>query len=66
MKLVIDRSLCFKSGQCQYLHPAVFDADDEGYPVVKVERPEGELLDEAKDAIEVCPSGAISLVNDDE
>lgn len=65
MKLVVDRSVCIKSGQCQYLHPAVFDGDEEGYPVVLVERPAGALLDEAKDAIDVCPSGAIRLVADD-
>lgn len=64
MKLVVDRTLCFKSGQCQYLHPEVFGGDEEGYPVIKFDHPEGDHLREAEDGIGVCPSGAIRLVKE--
>ena len=65
-KLVIERRLCLKSGQCSYLQPDVFERDEENWPVVAVERPEGEQAELARDAIEMCPAQAISLVEDDE
>ena len=60
-KLVINRRACLKSGQCSYLQPDIFARDGENWPVVTVERPEGEQIDRANDAIEMCPAQAISL-----
>lgn len=60
-KLVINRRACLKSGQCSYLQPDIFARDAENWPVVTVERPEGEQIDRANDAIEMCPAQAISL-----
>lgn len=65
-KLVIERRLCLKSGQCSYLQPDVFERDEENWPVVTVERPEGEQIELANDAIEMCPAQAISLIEEDE
>ncbi len=65
-KLVIERRLCLKSGQCSYLQPEVFERDEENWPVVAVEHPEGEQIELAQDAIEMCPAQAISLVESDE
>ncbi|MXY71701.1 MAG: ferredoxin [Dehalococcoidia bacterium] len=64
-KLVIERRLCLKSGQCSYLQPDVFKRDDENWPVVTIEHPEGEQIEQATDAIEMCPAQAISLVEED-
>jgi ferredoxin len=61
-KLVIDRRMCLKSGQCTYLQPEVFGRDSEDWPVVKVEHPTGDEVAAANDAIEMCPAQAISLV----
>ena len=60
-KLVINRRACLKSGQCSYLQPELFARDAENWPVVTVERPAGEQIDRANDAIEMCPAQAISL-----
>ena len=65
-KLVIERRLCLKSGQCSYLQPDVFERDEENWPVVTIERPEGEQIELANDAIEMCPAQAISLIEEDE
>ncbi len=64
-KLVIERRLCLKSGQCSYLQPGVFQRDEENWPVVAVEYPEGAQIELANDAIEMCPAQAISLVDED-
>lgn len=58
-KVVVDRSICLKAGQCYYLQPSVFKADSQGWPEIIVEHPEGDELEAAEDAVEICPSGAI-------
>lgn len=58
-KVVVDRSICLKAGQCYYLQPSVFRADSQGWPEIIVEHPEGDELEAAEDAVEICPSGAI-------
>ncbi len=61
MRLVIDYRKCRKAGQCSYLHPELFKADDAGAPVVLVEHPAENLREAAEEAVELCPNGAISL-----
>ena len=63
-QLVIERRLCLKSGQCSYLQQDVFQRDDENWPLVTVKHPEGEQIEQANDAIEMCPAQAISLVDE--
>lgn len=60
-KVVVDRAICLKAGQCYYLQPGVFRADAQGWPEIIVERPEGDELEAAEDAVEICPSGAITV-----
>lgn len=64
MRLVIDHARCRRTGQCSYLHPELFKAGDDGTPVVLVEHPSEELRAAAEEAVEICPSGAISLVEE--
>lgn len=64
MRLVIDYNKCRKTGQCSYLHPELFKSDEAGTPVVLIERPDEDLRGAAEDAVELCPSGAISLVEE--
>lgn len=64
MKIVVDPDACFLSGECVYNHPALFAFGAEAHPTVRV----AELTTEAerraaRQAAEVCPSGAISLVD---
>ena len=59
-KVVVDRVICLKAGQCYYLQPSIFKADSQGWPDILVEFPEeDDDLDAAEDAAEICPSGAI-------
>jgi len=60
-KLSIDREKCLNSGQCAYLQPELFQLDDRGEPQVLDEQPSGDLIAKANDAIEMCPSQAISF-----
>lgn len=60
-KVVVDRAICLKAGQCYYLQPSVFRADPQGWPEIVVEHPEGDELEAAEDAVEICPSGAITV-----
>jgi ferredoxin len=59
-KVVVDRAICLKAGQCYYLQPSIFKADSQGWPDILVEFPESDDdLEAAEDAAEICPSGAI-------
>lgn len=64
MRLVIDSNKCRRTGQCSYLHPALFKADEVGAPIVLVEHPDGKLRAAAEEAVEFCPSGAIALIGE--
>ena len=64
-KVVVDQSICLKAGQCYYLQPTVFKADSQGWPEILIVHPEGDDLETAEDAAEICPSGAIEIVDVD-
>lgn len=62
MKVVTDTARCVGAGQCVLTEPAVFDqSDDDGTVVVLVEHVEGERLAAVEEAVDMCPSQAISL-----
>ncbi len=61
-KVVVDRAICLKAGQCYYLQPSIFKADSTGWPEILIEHPQEEDdLEAAEDAAEICPSGAITI-----
>lgn len=62
MRLVIDYQKCRKSGQCSYLHPELITADPDGTPQVTVDAIDEMSREAAEDAVDICPSGAIRLV----
>lgn len=65
MRVVTDTSRCIGSGQCVLTEPAVFDqSDDDGTVVVLLEHVEGEQLTAVEQAVDMCPSQAISLEQD--
>ena len=60
MKVKIDKDKCYKSGECYYNHPELFQMDEDGFPRILVENIEDEdLIRQANEAIEVCPAVAI-------
>jgi ferredoxin len=46
------------------MHPDLFKEGADGFPVVLVEHPAGEQVEEAEDARDICPSRAIALSDD--
>jgi len=65
MKIVVDRQRCMRSAQCSYMHPDLFEEGADGFPVVLIEHPVGEQVEEAEDARDICPSRAIALTDDE-
>jgi ferredoxin len=66
MRVEIDHQTCLRSGQCFYLHPQVFREGPDGFPLPVVDPVPPELREEAEEAAEICPSGAIQLIEDDD
>jgi ferredoxin len=63
VKIIGDRSICIGAAVCSLTAPAVFEQDrQEGLVVVLDERPTDADLAAAMDAVELCPSGALSLI----
>lgn len=60
--LKLDLGCCINAGECYYNHPRLFAMEDDGAPrLLLTEIASDDDLREAEEAIEVCPSGAISL-----
>ena len=62
-RIDVDRERCVGSGTCEMLAPDLFEVGDDG--IVAVLRPEldGADLDPAEDAVQACPTQALSLVD---
>ena len=57
-----DTDVCVGAGQCVLTGPTVFDQDDDGIVRLLTERPHGEAARQARDAVHLCPSRALSIV----
>lgn len=64
MRIRADRDVCVGAGQCVLTEPAVFDQGDDGLVRLLVESPDGTAGDAARTAVNLCPSGALSLIED--
>lgn len=67
MKLIVNRDICIGAGMCVLTAADLFDQDeDDGrvVPLAAAESPEQRA--ELREAVDVCPSGAIRLVADDD
>ena len=63
-KVVLDSAICLKAGQCFYLQPSVFKADADGWPEIIVGDLDDETFEAADSAAEICPSGAIEIIDE--
>jgi ferredoxin len=62
MRIVTDTGRCVGAGQCALTEPRVFDqSDEDGTVVLLTDQAEGEVLDNVREAIDLCPSQALSL-----
>ena len=62
MRVTIDLDKCIMAGECVYNHPWLFEFNEDNQASVKVaELTTDEQKLSARQAREVCPSGAIQL-----
>ncbi|MGK8509060.1 ferredoxin [Nocardia asiatica] len=66
MKLRVDRERCISAGMCVLTAPDVFDQDTEDGRVVPLDlAPAPEREGAVREAAQVCPSGAITVISGD-
>jgi ferredoxin len=63
MRVAVDMNLCESHGSCVIAAESVFRLDDDDQ-LHYVARPDPALRAEVEDAVGVCPTGAISLIDD--
>ncbi|MFP5347578.1 MAG: ferredoxin [Actinomycetes bacterium] len=64
MRISADRDVCIGAGMCVMTAPAVFDQDDDGIVVLVTPDIPAEQAAAAIRATQLCPSGALRLVQD--
>jgi ferredoxin len=65
MRIVTDTGRCVGAGQCALTEPRVFDqSDEDGTVVLLTDQVDGDVLDNVREAIDLCPSQALSLKED--
>lgn len=60
-RLEVDSSKCQGHGRCYTIAPGIFDADDEGYSIVRVADISSDQWELADRTVHECPEQAISL-----
>jgi ferredoxin len=64
MRIRIDRSLCTGHGRCFSLAPEVFDCDEEGFSVLRLDTITPDFEADARRGAGGCPEQAIALIDD--
>ncbi|KJS62331.1 ferredoxin [Streptomyces rubellomurinus] len=65
MQVKVDRELCCSSGMCVTNSPEIFDQDDrDGLVMLRQSTFRPEQFAELRLAADLCPGGAISVVED--
>ena len=63
-EIKVDRDLCMGSGMCIVYAPGTFAHDDETKAVVI--DPAGDPIEAIRNAVQACPTSAITLVTENE
>ncbi|MDT5004894.1 MAG: ferredoxin [Mycobacterium sp.] len=63
MKVHADRDVCIQAGNCVMVADSVFDQDDDGIVVVLVDDIPDDEQDKAREAVKLCPSQALTIVD---
>ena len=64
MKVVVDFDECASNAVCMGIVPEVFEVRDDGYLYILNENPPKELRERLREAVNSCPTGAISIVDE--
>ncbi|OBK23230.1 ferredoxin [Mycobacterium asiaticum] len=62
-RVSIDADRCVGHGRCYSLAPDIFDADEVGHSVLRVEEVSGELEQHAVAGAQNCPEEAITITS---
>jgi ferredoxin len=62
MKVEADREVCIQAGNCVMVADSLFDQDDDGIVMVLVDEVPGDEQDRAREAVKMCPSQALKIV----
>ena len=63
MKVEADRDVCIQAGNCVMTADSLFDQDDDGIVVVLVDEVPEDELDHAREAVKLCPSQALRIID---
>ncbi len=61
MRVIVDFDVCASTGSCMQVCPEVFEVRSDGYLYLLQEEPPDSLRDKVQQAVELCPTGAISI-----
>ena len=61
VRVTADRDVCIGAGMCLLTAPGVFDQTDDGLVEVLVEEPGEPAAAAVRDAVKLCPSGALRV-----
>ena len=61
MKVVVDFEVCQSHGLCTQAAPEVFELRDDGFLYILDETPPEDLRPLVQEAVEACPTQAISI-----
>jgi len=65
VKVVVDFDVCASNAVCMGLVPEVFEVRDDGFLYILDEHPAESMRERLREAVNSCPTGAISLVDDE-
>ena len=65
MKIRVNQDACIGCGACCAIAEELFDINEEGLSVVKVDEVKEEQKEDCVDAMESCPTGAIEEVKEE-
>jgi ferredoxin len=65
VKVIVDFDECASNAVCMGILPEVFEVRDDGYLYILNENPPESLRGKLREAVNACPTGAISIAEDD-
>ncbi|RJQ54916.1 MAG: ferredoxin [Actinobacteria bacterium] len=66
MKVIVDHDECIGDGICENICPEVFEVRDDGLAYVLAFEETPEILEKIEEAIDECPTSAISIEETEE
>jgi ferredoxin len=61
VKITVDFDLCASNAVCMSIAPEIFEVRDDGFLYVLNETPGPEFAERMHEAVNSCPTGAISI-----